>query len=116
MFVELFLQQLSASIARAAPIRVPSRDRVPRDKTKRDKTKADRRRIAPAVLPDQPLGSLADELERLLGRTKPHQVPVLRARLGFDGPRTTLEVAARLTGVTRERARQLETKFLSSFL
>ncbi len=134
MFVALFLKELSDSIARAGPKPAPSREGRSREKSKgrsrektedrsrertaarsREKRKVDGRRREPAP-PDQPLESLAAELERLLSRNRPHQVPVLRARLGIDGPRTTLEVASRLAGMTRERARQIESKFLAQFL
>jgi hypothetical protein len=136
MFIELFLRELSDSIARAPDVKPPpSRDRRSREKKKREKKKLEKkkrekkkrekkkrekkkrgRRRRELVLPDQPLGSLAEEMERLLGFFKPHQVAVLRARLGTDGPRTTLEAAARLAGMTRERVRQIESQFLMYFL
>lgn len=55
-------------------------------------------------------GSLEDELRKLVERagTPPHSVPVVLRRLGWDGRGgATLEEAASLSGVTRERARQL---------
>jgi hypothetical protein len=68
------------------------------------------------TLPEEPLGSLVEELERLLALNKTHQVVALRARLGIDGPRTTLDAAGRLVGMTRERVRQVEERFFAYFL
>jgi hypothetical protein len=62
------------------------------------------------------LRSLLAEIETILGRYKSPQIVALRARLGMDGPRTTLENAGRAASLTRERVRQLETRFFTHFL
>lgn len=101
------------------PPPAPSREGRSRAKKDTKDTKEKKKRGRPRkelVLPDRPLESLGEELERLLGFFKPHQVTVLRARLGIDGPQTTLDEAGRLVGMTRERVRQLETRFFAYFL
>jgi RNA polymerase primary sigma factor len=57
---------------------------------------------------------LASEVEQLLDVVNPRERRVVRLRFGLDGGRThTLEEVGAALGVTRERARQIESKALA---
>jgi RNA polymerase primary sigma factor len=57
---------------------------------------------------------LAAEIEQLLNVVNPRERRVVRLRFGLDGGRThTLEEVGAMLGVTRERARQIESKALA---
>lgn len=67
-----------------------------------------------SALPDAQ--SLVVAITDILGRRTESQVRALKARLGVDGRRCTLEEAGAAVGITRERVRQLEVRFIQKFL
>jgi hypothetical protein len=60
--------------------------------------------------------TLLEGVENVIQQRRAGQSEALRARLGMAAPRTTLQEAADFTGVTRERIRQVEERFLDDFL
>ena len=59
---------------------------------------------------------LDEQLEALLTTLNPRHFDAMKARFGWhDGPIVTLERAGAISGVTRERVRQIEKKIMTAF-